>query len=338
IETVLYLLKREFRDNEDIMLDDPDVVYALEDYLDNSWMLGTDYEAQLAKGAALLGYFTTLEWYEQDNQIESTVDGALNRLFAKYSPTGSGKSLWGNAAGEAAHWGDCSKYTDVCAFETVFVDPLLSDVFYCDDFLNNGSNTRIRAQDMSTSQARETCEILDAELDRFSNRFGTNVVKNDHSDTLDMVIFDSKTDYQVYSPAIFGNNTNNGGIFLEGSPDVVGNEARFITFEYEDNNDPGFKIKNLEHEYVHYLDGRINKYGSFRTASPSNGGNTVWWSEGLAEYVAWQDNSEYAPDAMMEDYFTLSEVFRTDYNDSIAQIYDWGYAASRYKKELHAED
>ncbi|NQZ11382.1 MAG: M9 family metallopeptidase N-terminal domain-containing protein, partial [Algicola sp.] len=101
IETVLYLLKREFRDNEDIMLDDPDVIYALEDYLDNSWMLGTDYEAQLAKGAALLGYFTTLEWYEQDNQIESTVDGALNRLFAKYSPTGSGKSLWGNAAGEA---------------------------------------------------------------------------------------------------------------------------------------------------------------------------------------------------------------------------------------------
>ncbi|MFT4926522.1 MAG: hypothetical protein ACI8WB_002620 [Phenylobacterium sp.] len=339
IETILYLLKREFRENEDLMLDDPAVINALEDFLDNSWMLGTELEPQLAKGANLLGYFTTLEWYKQDNKIEATVDNALNNLFVQYGPTSSGKSLWGNAAGEASYWGDCSKYhEDVCNFESAFVEPLLNDVYYCDDFLNNGSNTRIRAQDMTTTQGRETCELLDLELTRFSARFGTTVVKNDNSDTLDMVIFDSKTDYQVYSPAIFGNNTNNGGIFLEGEPSNIDNEARFITFEYEDSNDPGFKIKNVEHEYVHYLDGRINKYGSFSTASPSNGGNTVWWSEGLGEYVAWQDNSEYAPDAMMEGYFTLSEVFNTDYNHSIAQIYDWGYAASRFMKECHGDD
>ncbi len=338
IETVLYLLKREFRDNEDLFLNDPTVIDALEAYLNNSWMLGTEQEAQLAIGAGMLGYFTTLEWYNAENKIEATVDAAINRLLAKYGPTSSGKSLWGNAAGEANYWGDCTKYKDVCDYETVFVEPLLSDVYYCDDLLDNGGNTRIRAQDMTLAQGRETCELLDAQLDRFTSRFGNTPVKNDHSDTLDMVIFNSKTDYQIYSPAIFGNSTNNGGIFLEGTPSEVGNEARFITFEYEDSNDPGFKIKNLEHEYVHYLDGRINKYGSFSTASPSNGGNTVWWSEGLAEYVAWQDHSEYAPDAMKEGYFTLSEVFTTDYNDSIAQIYDWGYAASRFMAECHSSD
>ena len=338
IATVLYLLRREFSYNEHLLLNDPDVIHALEDFLDNDWMLGTDMEDEMAEGAALLGYFTTLEWYGSDNHIESTVDAALNRLFSRYSPTGSGKSLWGNAAGEALYWGDCSKYTDVCDYETVFVEPLLKDVYYCDDFFNNNSNTRFRAQDMTTSQARETCELLDAELTRFSDRFGTTVVKNDHSDTLDMVVFDSKADYQLYSTAIFGNSTNNGGIFLEGSPEVVGNEARFITYEYEDSDDPGFKIKNVEHEYVHYLDGRINKYGGFSTASPSNGGNTVWWSEGLAEYVAWQDNSPYAPEAMMDGYHTLSEVFKTDYNDSVAQIYDWSYAASRFMKECHGSD
>lgn len=338
IETVLYLLKREFRDNEDLFLNDPTVIDALENYLDNSWMLGTELEAQLAVGAAQLGYFTTLEWYNEENQIESTVDAAINRLLAQYGPTGAGKSLWGNTAGEAKYWGDCSKYKDVCDFDSVFVEPLLHDVYYCDDLLNNGSNTVIRAQDMTQTQGRDTCELLDLELERFTDRFGNTPVKGDNSNTLDMVIFNSKTDYQTYSPAIFRNSTSNGGIFLEGTPSNVGNQARFITFEYEDSNDPGFKIKNLEHEYVHYLDGRINKYGSFSTASPSNGGNTVWWSEGLAEYVAWQDHSEYAPDAMVETYFTLSEIFVTDYNDSIAQIYDWGYAASRFMNECHSSD
>ncbi|MCW9017303.1 MAG: M9 family metallopeptidase, partial [Kangiellaceae bacterium] len=343
ISTFTYLLKRTISDydfEEEVLLNDPTIVYALNDYLDNSWMLGTEMEATLADGALLLGRLTALEWYGNANNIESHVDAALDDLFSRYSPTGTGKSLWGNAAGEVLWYGDCSKYdSDVCNFESAFVEPLLNDVYWCDDFLGNGSNTKIRAQDMTTTQARETCELLDDELSRFSDRFGNTVVKNDFSDILEMIIFNSKTDYQIYSPSIFGNSTNNGGIYLEGEPSDPDNIARFITFEFDDSNNPGeFAIKNVEHEYVHYLDGRINRYGSFSTSSPSNGGDIVWWTEGLAEYVAWQDNSPYAPDAMVEGYYRLSEVFVTDYNDSIARIYDWGYAASRFMKECHSDD
>ncbi|TMP65109.1 collagenase, partial [Pseudoalteromonas sp. S1609] len=88
-------------------------------------------------------------------------------------------------------------------------------------------------------------------------------------------------DYGKYAGVNFGFNTNNGGMYLEGDPSVVGNQANFIAYEANYANAEHF-VWNLEHEYVHYLDGRFDLYGDFN--SPTE--DVVWWSEGVAEYIA----------------------------------------------------
>ena len=45
-------------------------------------------------------------------------------------------------------------------------------------------------------------------------------------------------------------NTDNGGMYLEGSPNVAGNQARFVAYEAEWKQ-PDFHVWNLQHEYVH---------------------------------------------------------------------------------------
>ncbi|PPJ44561.1 peptidase, partial [Rhizobium sp. KAs_5_22] len=85
----------------------------------------------------------------------------------------------------------------------------------------------------------------------------------------------------IYAGAIFGIDTNNGGMYLEGDPSAPGNQARFIAYEAEWLR-PTFEIWNLTHEYVHYLDGRFDMWGDFQAAMQQK---TVWWVEGFAEYL-----------------------------------------------------
>ena len=64
--------------------------------------------------------------------------------------------------------------------------------------------------------------------------------------------------------------------------------------------------QNFEHEFVHYLDGLFNLYGSFADKPKS----TIWWLEGLAEYVSKADNNITAVDTIFDvSTDTLSEVF-----------------------------
>ena len=58
------------------------------------------------------------------------------------------------------------------------------------------------------------------------------------------------------SISIYGIDTNNGGMYLEGDPAAAGNQPRFIAYEAEWVR-PAFQIWNLNHEYTHYLDGRL---------------------------------------------------------------------------------
>ncbi|MCJ8270078.1 MAG: collagenase, partial [Psychrosphaera sp.] len=67
---------------------------------------------------------------------------------------------------------------------------------------------------------------------------------------------------------------------------------------------------------------------------------TVWWSEGVAEYVANQDNNQAAIDTTKDgSVYTLGEVFETTY-DGFDQdrIYRWGYLAVRFMFERHQNE
>jgi microbial collagenase len=68
----------------------------------------------------------------------------------------------------------------------------------------------------------------------------------------------------------------------------------------------------------------------------------VWWSEGLAEYIAEGDNNPRAFKKAFEldekDWPSLQEVFDTEYKDGQDRVYKWGYLAVRFMFEKHRDD
>ncbi|KVN98529.1 hypothetical protein WJ69_34300 [Burkholderia ubonensis] len=160
-------------------------------------------------------------------------------------------------------------------------------------------------------------------------------VANDRNTTLEVVVFSNNAEYDNYSSVFFGNDTDNGGIYLEGDPSSPTNQARFIAFE-ADWLRPTFEIWNLKHEYVHYLDGRFDMYGDFDT---ENQVPVVWWLEGLAEYISLGNDDQEAIDAASTGQYRLSDIFNNTYDmgDYQDRAYRWGYMAARFVFERHPE-
>ncbi|MFC6632782.1 collagenase [Microbulbifer taiwanensis] len=195
----------------------------------------------------------------------------------------------------------------------------------------------IRANSMSETELAETCQQLLSREDSFHQKLASErkPVADDHNRALEVVVFDNYSQYNRYGQLLFDIHTDNGGMFLEGEPERADNQARFIAFETFWKG-PEFGIWNLEHEYVHYLDGRFNKYGAFGHF-PSH---LVWWSEGLANYIAHGDDYDSAArdlaDSRPSEWPGLSEIFATEYADGTARVYSWSYFAIRFLREKDA--
>lgn len=195
---------------------------------------------------------------------------------------------------------------------------------------------RLRAQELTMSQAEGICRELGAEEQQFHRQMetGGQPVADDLNEALELVIFDSSADWKRYGSALFGGvSTDNGGIYLEGDPARPGNQARFFAYEAEWKR-PAFQVWNLRHEYVHYLDGRFNQYGSFGHY-PLN--RTTWWSEGLAEFIAHGqcfarglDNVSARP---ATERPSLAEILHLDYDKGGEMVYSWSYTVHRFLNE-----
>ncbi len=204
----------------------------------------------------------------------------------------------------------------------------------------------IRAQKLSSTQASQTCAMLTEKEKLFHETFQQkdNPVKHDFNSKLRVNIYASRDDYAKFATQHFNISTDNGGMYLEGLPHLPDNQAEFITYFRGDI------IWNLSHEYIHYLDGRFNIYGDFCAAlhdshePPENCAkpapllpHTVWWSEGMAEYLAKGNTHPRAFDAIekSENNFSLSQIFDTSYekNGGTERVYYWGYFATRYMLE-----
>jgi microbial collagenase len=162
-------------------------------------------------------------------------------------------------------------------------------------------------------------------------------VASDYNAALEMVVFNSSDDYGIYAGTLYGINTNNGGMYLEGNPADSSNQARFIAYEAEWLR-PTFEIWNLTHEYIHYLDGRFDMYGDFNAAMTQK---TVWWVEGFAEYMSYSYRNVAYTAAQNEaalGTYTLSTVFQNDYNSGTNRVYRWGYLGVRYMFEKRRGD
>ncbi|PFH07767.1 microbial collagenase [Collimonas sp. PA-H2] len=264
---------------------------------------------------------------------KNAVKAMIQALLADTSMTGAGSELW-LAAAVSVKYNDnanCAEY-GTCNFEARLADAVLKNKYTCSPSIS------IRAQDMNPAQMQASCALLKTEEAYFHDMLqtGGKAVANDHNTSLEVVVFDDYSNYSKYAAAIYGISTNNGGIYLEGSPDGAGNQARFIAHQASWMR-PLFKIWNLEHEYIHYLDGRFDMFGDFgaSTAKP-----TVWWIEGLAEYLSKKNDDQEAIDSSRSGVYRLSQIFGNTYamNDYQLRAYRWGYMATRFMFERHRND
>jgi len=159
--------------------------------------------------------------------------------------------------------------------------------------------------------------IQEVEAQFFRATGNVEPATGDSGDPLTLVIYASPDDYALYQPFLFGLNTNNGGIYIEGD-----------TTLYTYDRTPQQSIFSLEellrHEYTHFLDGRFQVQGGFYGAGTLyEGGRLDTLGEGLAEYMvgATRSNGVLRREVMLQQVandplgvMTIAEILLATYD------------------------
>ncbi len=304
-------------------LANPNIINNLKQFVEvqGKWLVGHTREYQWSDAVKELARFLRFS-----GTLADSVRPSIQAILQEYTYEGAGSNGWLNAQSMVKFYDadNCEIYGDACSFN--LESYVLSGHHTC------SATIKLRYQEpISEQNLTQICQDLTAEEQKFHTLFNTNAntpVADDKNTDLEVVIFSSYTDYDSYAGGFFGIGTNNGGMYLEGDPWVTGNQARFIA--HQATWLPEFAVWNLEHEYVHYLDGRFNKWGNF-SEQPAN---SVWWGEGLAEYLSQPDNNPKALGVAPQGTYSLSELFQTTYeNSDTERTYYWGYLATRFMIE-----
>ncbi|MFI1769984.1 collagenase, partial [Streptomyces sp. NPDC020800] len=190
---------------------------------------------------------------------------------------------------------------------------------------------------MPVADRTAACNSMTGQDAFFFNLMGTSTpVAGDNTVGLEVTVFENRDKYQQYAGSIYGVPVNNGGVYLEASdPSVPGSKDRFVAYQDANFETQPHHVWNLNHEYTHYLDGRFDKYGPDHQDD-----STIWWTEGLAEYVAFSylNKANTAATGLAGNHtWKLSQLFDTTYGDS-DKVYKWGYLAVRYMMQSHRAD
>ncbi|OQJ89553.1 collagenase [Vibrio parahaemolyticus] len=312
----------------DVIESDSSYIHRLSGFItNNEWAIGTDSEQLLGNAARELARLVKTE----DAETKKVVVDTLDSLLKRYPLGGKSDRIWvGIAEMVDAYAPDYLEQLGLSNSKSVLKQRIMTFSYDC------RGPARILAQEMTEAQAITSCETLNLKEDDFHQTVNTGYqpVADDHSDSVDVIVFKTKSDYSTYSSFLFDNTTNNGGQFLERDPSKQGNVPRFVA--YQNGWDDDFSILNLEHEYVHYLDGRFNQYGDFHDTMRE--GNIVWWLEGFAKYMYYKEGYNAALVLGKEKTHTLADVFSTNYSDGLNRVYRWGYLAVRFMIEKHPEN
>ncbi|HGS4576351.1 TPA: collagenase [Vibrio parahaemolyticus] len=312
----------------DVIESDSSYIHRLSSFItNNEWAIGTDSEQLLGNAARELARLVKTE----DAETKKVVVDTLDSLLKRYPLGGKSHRIWvGIAEMVDAYASDYLEQLGLSNSKSVLKQRIMTFSYDC------RGPARILAQEITEAQAITSCETLNLKEDDFHQTVNTGYqpVADDHSDSVDVIVFKTKSDYSTYSSFLFDNTTNNGGQFLERDPSKQGNVPRFVA--YQNGWDDDFSILNLEHEYVHYLDGRFNQYGDFHDTMRE--GSIVWWLEGFAEYMHYKEGYNAALVLGKEKTHTLADVFSTNYRDGLNRVYRWGYLAVRFMIEKHPED
>ncbi|WP_281222694.1 M9 family metallopeptidase [Photobacterium sanguinicancri] len=306
----------------------PEYLHQLEQFIyDNEWALETDASFIVSNASREMGRLLASPHKETKQQILTIQKNLLER----YPLGGKSDKIWVGIAEMVNHFAPEQAESMGLKDGKAQLEALVMPFNYpCD------GPAIVRAQKMDQAQALEVCATLNEKEADFHQVVNSNgvPVADDHNDNVEVIVFDSNSDYVTYSSFLFGNTTDNGGQYLEGNPANPDNKARFVAYrnEYVD----GFSILNLEHEYVHYLDGRFNLYGDF--GDVLRDGNTVWWLEGFAEYMHYKEGYNAAIELGKTHAYSLPEVMATTYSHDTNRVYRWGYLAVRFLMDNHPEE
>ncbi|WP_063770248.1 collagenase [Streptacidiphilus melanogenes] len=306
---------------------DPSVVRTLDAFaLHHTGLLGTA-NAFLDANAGV----ETARFVEHP-ALRSTVRPLVKGLLDASSITGRTAPLWVGVAGLAAgeDQSDCGYY-GVCDLPQRLTKAALPINHTCD-----AAHT-VQAQALTPADLAAVCASLRGQDPFVQKLVGrTRPLPHQYENTVRFVVFASPADYQTYAGAIFGVDTDNGGITLTGDPADPKNQPMSIV--YQQPKDDGFtaRVWNLNHEFTHDLDGRYDMLGDFtaETTVPD-----VWWIEGVAEYVSYTYRGVTDTEAVAEaakHTYALSTLFQNTYeNSDVTRTYPWGYLAVRYMVEKH---
>ncbi|MFJ2742484.1 collagenase [Streptomyces sp. NPDC087440] len=308
---------------------DPGVLTALRDFaVAHDDLLGTARSYLTSNAGRELARFL------QHPELGDTVKPLVKELLARSQITGRTAALWVGLAEmtDAFDAANCAEY-GTCDLQNRVRDAVLTVQHSC------GPSAKILGQQLTAAELAATCDSV-LKQDAFFHRIAKDngPVKDDNNTSIEIVAFDSGDDYRTYAGIVFGIDTNNGGMYLEGDPAAPGNQPRFIAYE-QPAPDGAFQIWNLNHEYTHYLDGRFNMHGDFAAGQTTP---TVMWVEGFAEYVSYAYRGVTYDRAVEEagrTTYKLSQLFETTYeNADTTRVYQWGYLGVRYLLQSHPDD
>ena len=301
---------------------------------DMQWLKESDRKWIMPHSYIAMGKISTVGSDEAKARFDSIILEARAKVISDISIETTEKIITKNYltnAGRTCEQGDA-------LFGYCIVPPKVEDILTVSYDCN--AKITIRAQS-SISQATltQSCAdmaLLETEFHAFFGTEGTPVT-GDLNKHIEVVAFASPDDYEKYAGEFFSIPTNNGGMYLEGTPTAQGNQARFIAMQCPDSWVGSScqyidQIYNLRHEYTHYLDGRYVKAGTYGAFNPN-----AAWAEGMAEFIAMgKDHTRTLKSLKGVTIPPLYNIVFMDYEYS--NLYQWGYFAMRYLGEKHKNE
>ncbi|KGJ88981.1 collagenase [Colwellia psychrerythraea] len=309
-------------------------VFLGETSLDMRWSTEDDRKWIMPHSFNAMGKISTIATDEAKARFDSTILEAHGKVTGDISQETASIIVTKNYldnAGRSCEAGDA-------LFGSCIVPPKVEDILTVNHACTD--NITIRAQaTISPATLAQSCADMALQESEFHAFFDTAgiPVTGDLNEHIEVIAFASPEDYEKYAGEFFGISTDNGGMYLEGTPTAQGNQARFIAMQCPDSWLGGScqyidQIYNLRHEFTHYLDGRYIKAGSFGDFDYS-----VAWAEGMAEYMAMgKDHARTLNTLKGETIPPLYNIVFMDYEYD--NLYQWGYFAMRYLGEQHKDD
>ncbi|MEU2511592.1 collagenase [Streptomyces syringium] len=244
---------------------DPSYRAALKAFADHTHLKGTANAWVARDGVSEYGRLGQVGALK--SEITSALGGLLSTTVRNF---GEGSEPWGKVVTWLNEFEACKQY-GVCKTD---IERRIFPHTYTYD---NGA-IKVR-----TALARTTVDRLYYASKQVKAQFhrvlGTEQpLAGDTNTSLNIVLYASRSDYEIYHPLLTGMSTNNGGIYIEKG-------ATFYTYERRVPQDSTLTLEELfRHEYTHYLNGRWAVPGFFGEGPWYQGDRTTAMDEGTAEF------------------------------------------------------